>query len=561
MVVVAFILILMFGASAMQDNIIEYEENSNGGLKTPITDPEILNQLFQNNEGSRQEIRSNATEKERKLTPTCTNGQNNCQTCASASYCQQCTTNAAIPDTYGGCTSSYMRNCAIVSSATVCETCKADHYKGCASCSALMEGCLTCSDDGKCTKCDSGYQLVSDFSCGKCSDSNCDTCTGGGLTCNTCKTGYFEESGSCKPCYDFSPNCRECLRKNFCTKCTGGDIANDKGACTFLSIPNCKVVYSVTGKCSTCESGYYLNGESCDQIIVCTGTQYWDGVNKQCQECSTIDTDCTACTSDGKCTSCMAGKILNDLNSCSDSPLTHCSLVRGTDPNYCTKCSTGYISDGAGGCIQSQLQYCDVASDAGTCTTCSSGAAFSCASCNAINTISNCACASQGGSVCAICNDGLSLIAGICSLACSSNCATCSSKDVCTQCNSGYFLYDESATKTSCVSCADSCNLCTNSPNCYKCADLVVQDGSSCRVDKVGYQLSFDSPDVVIDLAHPLSKTVGFDSFTASKGQVSVPTGGWSIKSSTVSQIKVQTDLDETKLPIDITFSFKQNES
>ncbi|CAG9336173.1 unnamed protein product [Blepharisma stoltei] len=246
-------------------------------------------------------------------------------------------------------------------------------------------------------------------------------------------------------------------------------------------------------------------------------------------------------------------------------------MVKATDPNYCVKCKTGYISNGAGGCIQSQLKYCDAASDAYTCTTCSTGAAKSCGSCNAINTLTNCACASQEGSFCVKCNDGYIVKAGSCSkgifyLDCSSNCEDCTSKDVCTQCKSGYFLYYESASKTSCVckiylACADSCNLCTTRPICFDCAGLIVQDGSSCREDKVGYQLSFDSPYIVVDFAHPLSKAVAFDSFTAKKGEVVVPTGGWSVKSSTVSQIKVQTDLDVSQLPIDVTFSFKEIDS
>ncbi|CAG9324115.1 unnamed protein product [Blepharisma stoltei] len=405
-----------------------------------------------------------------------------------------------------------------------------------------------------------------DRTCSTCEVSGCDTCTSG-QTCSKCATGYYLDSNSCKACSGFNKNCQECSGAGFCTNCKTGYVASDSGTCFASSIPNCKVLNADGVSCKTCLSGYYENNGSCAQIA-CTGIQYWDGVNKQCTMCSTIDPDCTICTSDKKCTSCSVGKIANDAGLCSTSTLTHCSLGNSTDPKYCTKCSTGYISDGIGGCIQSQLQRCKEASSATVCKICSSGTASGCGPCSPTSAVPDCACASQGGSVCTRCNDGYTLKAGSCSLtiACSSNCADCSSIDICTQCNSGYFLYDESATKTSCVckiylACADSCNLCTNSPVCFECADLVVQDGSSCRVDKVGYQLSFDSPDAVIDFAHPLSKTVGFNSFTASKGQASVPTGGWSIKSSTVSQIKVQTDLDETKLPIDITFSFKQNES
>ncbi|CAG9336174.1 unnamed protein product [Blepharisma stoltei] len=65
MVVPAFILILMFEVSAMQNNIIEHEESFDGNFNTPVKDPEVLNQLFQNNDGQlvSKEIRSNATVK------------------------------------------------------------------------------------------------------------------------------------------------------------------------------------------------------------------------------------------------------------------------------------------------------------------------------------------------------------------------------------------------------------------------------------------------------------------------------------------------------------------
>ncbi|CAG9336175.1 unnamed protein product [Blepharisma stoltei] len=561
MVLPMFILILMLQASAMQNNIIEHEESSDGDFKAPITDPEILNQLFQNNDDQllSQEIRSNATEKERKLTAACTNGENNCQTCASATLCGTCLLSNTIPDINGGCTQTYLKNCALVSSDTVCSACKAGYYQGCKSCSDLIPGCTACSDDGRCVTCGSGYLLDGMTStCMACSNPLCDSCPNN--MCIKCKSGYFADGSTCKDCPSYMTGCQECSNSDKCTKCVTGYILNENSQCTQSSIPNCIALNSGTMLCVTCASGYYENGGSCTQIP-CTSTQYWDATLKECKGCNTINLSCITCSSYPRCTSCSAGKIADDYGLCTPSTLSNCAMVRATDPNYCVKCSTGYTSNGAGGCRWSPLKYCNAVSDAYTCTACSSGAANSCGSCNAINLFPNCACASQEGSFCVKCNDGYIVKAGSCSKDCSSNCEDCTSKDVCTQCKSGYFLYDESATKTSCVSCADSCNLCTNSPICFECADLIVQDGSSCRVDKVGYQLSFDSPDAVIDFAHALSKVVAFDSFTAKKGEVVVPTGGWSVKSSTISQIKVQTDLDVSQLPIDVTFSFKEIDS
>ncbi|CAG9319120.1 unnamed protein product [Blepharisma stoltei] len=82
-----------------------------------------------------------------------------------------------------------------------------------------------------------------------------------------------------------------------------------------------------------------------------------------------------------------------------------------------------------------------------------------------------------------------------CNTDCPPICARCLSSTVCSRCNSGYFLYDKSGA-TSCVgnfylACIDSCDSCTTTPDCFYCANSIAQDGLTCRVDSIGYQLSF----------------------------------------------------------------------
>ncbi|CAG9320637.1 unnamed protein product [Blepharisma stoltei] len=86
------------------------------------------------------------------------------------------------------------------------------------------------------------------------------------------------------------------------------------------------------------------------------------------------------------------------------------------------------------------------------------------------------------------------------------NCALWTAEKVCTQCNPYFFLYN-SGTSTSCLAC-DSCTSCNASPTCFKCTDVISQVGNSCRVDSVGYKLSFASPNIVVDFAYPLAKTL-----------------------------------------------------
>mmetsp|Transcript_23739 Transcript_23739/g.23512 ORF Transcript_23739/g.23512 Transcript_23739/m.23512 type:complete len:273 (+) Transcript_23739:555-1373(+) len=140
---------------------------------------------------------------------------------------------------------------------------------------------------------------------------------------------------------------------------------------------------------------------------------------------------------------------------------------------------------------------------------------------------------------------------------CPLNCAECSSKTVCTQCNSKYYLHDKSG-GTECVSCTASCNSCEPDAACYECANSVVKDEGNCRVDSVGFQVSFSYPYIVLNFAHPLERqlTVGNLVAKTADGTI-VPTTGWTIDaSSTSSQLKVKTTLNQSQLPISLNLKF-----
>ncbi|CAG9320629.1 unnamed protein product [Blepharisma stoltei] len=136
------------------------------------------------------------------------------------------------------------------------------------------------------------------------------------------------------------------------------------------------------------------------------------------------------------------------------------------------------------------------------------------------------------------------------------NCALWTAEKVCTQCNPNFFLYN-SGSSTSCLAC-DSCTSCNASPTCFKCADVISQSGNSCRVYSVGYKFSFVSPNIIVDFAYPLAKTLKISNLKATTDSQDIATTTWQIHSQTASQLQIRTDLVLSQLPIKLKFSFEQ---
>ncbi|CAG9323947.1 unnamed protein product [Blepharisma stoltei] len=224
------------------------------------------------------------------------------------------------------------------------------------------------------------------------------------------------------------------------------------------------------------------------------------------------------------------------------------TLYDSSDANYDATTST---------CLASCTNYCHP--DVG----CLSSAACPCPTL--------CKCPADDG-VCSSCNDPNSVLANKCQ--CKTNyalegltcvlkypldCAQWTSDKVCTQCNPNFFLYN-SGSSISCLAC-DSCTSCNASPTCFKCTDLISQAGNSCRVDSIGYKLSFVSPNIIVDFAYPLAKALKISSLqAATTNNQALATTTWEIHSQTVSQLQIRTDLTLSQLPIKLNFSFEQDD-
>ncbi|CAG9320634.1 unnamed protein product [Blepharisma stoltei] len=181
-----------------------------------------------------------------------------------------------------------------------------------------------------------------------------------------------------------------------------------------------------------------------------------------------------------------------------------------------------------------------------------------------------CTCSANDG-VCSSCNDPNGDLANkcqcktnyaleglICVLKSPPNCALWTAEKVCTQCDPNFFLYN-SGSSTSCLAC-DSCTSCNASPTCFKCADVISQSGNSCRVYSVGYKFSFVSPNIIVDFAYPLAKTLKISNLKATTtDNQAISTTTWQIHSQTASQLQIRTDLILSQLPIKLKFSFEQD--
>jgi len=161
--------------------------------------------------------------------------------------------------------------------------------------------------------------------------------------------------------------------------------------------------------------------------------------------CKTCSTGCSACGSDGKCTTCASGYILDNgaCTACSKG-CTEC----GTD-GKCTKCDTGYVLD------------------TNACKACATG----CTEC------------STDGK-CTACDYNYSFLNDACT-ACSSGTYVDTGKKLaadCKACDSGYFYLTSTHTCTKCDD--DNCVACSGAKigHCTTCAtDFTLLPSGTCK--------------------------------------------------------------------------------
>ena len=256
---------------------------------------------------------------------------------------------------------------------------------------------------------------------------NCLSCDISG--CNSCPTGYYalatSAGGECRACPN---NCYNCSSDTFCIQCT---------------------------------SNYYLYNNLCS---ACTPPTLWSNetaittVLGHCYACSSISS-CFSCSATG-CNQCNVGYALVN-NTCQLCP-TSCQTCANS--TVCTQWNTNYYLY-SGSCQSSCASplwsnETSITNGSGRCFDCS--AIAHCSSCSLTGCIS---CPTTGYVL------NLTKTEGSCD-ACPSNCKICTSSSFCSQCNTNYFLNNNS--------CVANCQSCLNSSYCSQCVPNYYLYNGSC---------------------------------------------------------------------------------
>ena len=207
---------------------------------------------------------------------------------------------------------------------------------------------------------------------------NCNRCDPLTKLCTKCSLDIYspDEDGGCSP----SGLCT--LGKNYCTKCDedeklcsaceSGLFPDENGACSFVG--NCEISYR--GTCLKCKENYILIGGEQDTFKICKSLESEDLIN--CQNIDTVTGLCTECkqgyflnTGDfkciktqncyesafGKCTYCNGGFYLDKKT---DNCLTQSGVFlfcrESLDGKKCDLCENDYFFDENDNCVGTN--YC-----------------------------------------------------------------------------------------------------------------------------------------------------------------------------------------------------------
>lgn len=321
------------------------------------------------------------------------------------------------------------------------------------SCVSCPIQCLTCTSLTSCQSCAANYFLLN------------------GTCLTDCPSGYYPINPSqiCAPCdsSNNSAHCLTCITLNLCSTCLYPYYfdATSKTcvvSCSSSQIPLNGTCFACNSYCTTCQSSvlnctscvatYYLLQNVC--LASCPSPYVPSTATNICVNCSSA---CLLCTNTpSTCTSCQYPLKLFNSNCINDCPVGYYTYTASNNTLQCLSC----------------LTQCASCSSQTICASCISGFYFYSSSC-----LYSCPSSTFSQSVSN--NNTMSLV---CS-PCSSNCVTCSSSTICSQCQSSYYLtttsnqtYCTSACNAGeylngnvCQQCSSNCLSCLNSSICLMC--------------------------------------------------------------------------------------------
>lgn len=389
----------------------------------------------------------------------------NCVSCSLSSNCTSCAagfslmTDRCCPANCGECTISSF--CSVCSEGFElndfgrCETCKKGYFMDSGKCIRCMSNCLDCTSQTNCISCGTGFYFTED----RCCPSNCSNCNETSY-CSSCITNYQLASGRCDSCimgYYLQPtSCEECSSK--CEDCVSFITCN-KCSSGYLFLldrccPNNCLACDSLSQCSQCFEGYLL---SSDKICDSCLPGYYNssGVCKKCLN------QCIYCDSDISCDTCGVG-FYSQIDRCCPNNCLLCSTT-----SFCAKCNEGYSLSTEGLCDTCIAGYYN---SSGTCVKCYSN----CLSC-------------PSNSICNLCSSGYNIMSDRC---CPNNCLSCNTSSFCSQCSIGYALSTAGkcdscnqgyyALGDLCLPCASNCLICGSETKCFSCSSGFLNFGDRC---------------------------------------------------------------------------------
>ncbi|ESU37966.1 Variant-specific surface protein [Giardia duodenalis] len=180
----------------------------------------------------------------------CTICKSDCYTCSLSQKCSSCS-NYTREALQGFCeysdTGCY----------NTCKFCKSDNLEMCLKCS---NNSYTLDEYGNCQKQPIPFCMV--YNCAICSSAD-------NFICNICKKGYYlTKNRLCKACEE---HCAVCSSYSVCLECMNPKTRPIAGICNYstnCSISGCSVcTLSVESSCLTCDTGYVLTDNTCQQLV------------------------------------------------------------------------------------------------------------------------------------------------------------------------------------------------------------------------------------------------------------------------------------------------------
>ena len=218
------------------------------------------------------------------------------------------------------------------------------------------------------------------------------------------------------------------------------------------------------GRCSSCEDGYSLNGNSCGAVNLANCDRYSGVSCSTCKAgymlkngvCTSLEDNNCASTTNGETCDVCSDKYTNNNGVCEEIEIADCKTYSG---DSCSECNSGqYKNNGT---------TCELQPDVTGCKTYVNG------ECTEYNTLANCD--NQTNYTCNTCKNGYYLDNGQCVAQNVQNCNSYTpNANTCTECKSGYYANDGQCVAQNVANCSEynpNVNTCKTCNSSYKLTD------------------------------------------------------------------------------------------